>query len=83
VSLNTEMGVLFVEPALVARLQELFDEETSPHFSYEVTLDEDGRLRWTGEDDGVLKVWDDEPEASLRRRMLARVVSFLPIESQL
>ena len=81
-SLNTEMGVLFVEPGLVARLREIFRSETSPQMSYRVYL-EDGSLRWEGEDENRMTVWDHEPEASFMRRLVARIVSWLPIESQL
>jgi putative cardiolipin synthase len=82
-SLNTEMGVLFVEPGLVARLREIFRNETSPHMSYRVYLSDSGSLRWDGEDDDRMVTWDHEPEASFMRRLVARVVSWLPIESQL
>ncbi|TWG55069.1 phospholipase D family protein [Aminobacter sp. J44] len=83
VSLNTEMGVLFSEPALVQRLQDLFDEETSPSMSFRLYLDDARKIVWEGEEDGVLQCWNHDPEASLRRRAVARVVSVLPIESQL
>ena len=83
VSLNTEMGVLFVQPELVGRMREHFRQESSPHMSYRVFLAEDGSLRWQGEADGVLRIWDHEPEAGLTRRLVAKAVSWLPIESQL
>lgn len=83
VSLNTEMGVLFVEPQLVERLRDIFAEETGPSMSYRLFLADDGRLRWQGENEGSMKDWDNEPKASFRRRLVATVVSWLPIESQL
>lgn len=82
-SLNTEMGILFEVPELVAVVADLFREETRPTDSYRVTLDASGDLRWTSEEGGVAVVHDHEPEASLARRILARVVSWLPLESQL
>lgn len=82
-SLNTEMGVLFVEPDLVGRMREVFRQETGPQMSYRVHLDESGALRWEGERDGEMTVWDREPEAGLMRRLVAALVSWLPIESQL
>ena len=83
VSVNTEMGVLFVQPELVKRMREQFLRETVPEMSYRVHLAEDGSLRWEGEAEGRIKVWDHEPEASGTRRLVAAVVSWLPIESQL
>jgi putative cardiolipin synthase len=59
-------------------MQAVFSEETAPKRSYRVIL-RDGRLRWAGDD----AVADREPDASLRRRMVARAISLLPVESQL
>jgi cardiolipin synthase C len=78
VSLNTEMGVLFEHADLAREMQAVFSEETAPKRSYRVIL-LDGRLRWAGDD----AVADREPDASLRRRMVARAISLLPVESQL
>ncbi len=82
-SLNTEMGVLFVERELVAVLRGLFELETNPQMSYRVFLGEDGRLRWAEELDGRIVIHDREPEATRPRRLVASVISWLPIESQL
>jgi putative cardiolipin synthase len=82
VSLNAEMGVLFEDERLVAELRRRFRHETLPQTSYEVTL-RDGRLTWTGVDQGQMHQYTSEPEASLSRRILAALVRHLPIESQL
>lgn len=83
VSLNTEMGVLFAEPTLVETLHGQFEMETSPQMSYRVLLGDDGRLCWTGEDDGRMTTFDNEPETRPARRFVATVISWLPVESQL
>ena len=82
VSLNTEMGVVFECGELVRELRELFVAETSPQRSYRVSLD-NGRLRWDGEDEDGPQSYSSEPRASLRRRLVAFVMRWLPIESQL
>ena len=82
VSLNAEMGVLFEDERLVAQLRQRFERERSPQASYEVTL-RGGSLLWTGVDDGEMRQYTSEPEASLSRRLLAALVRFLPIELQL
>jgi len=82
-SLNTEMGVLFVQPDLVARLTALFERETRPDFSYELALAENGALSWREEDRGRTVVHRHEPEASRTRRAVAAIVTWLPIQSQL
>ena len=83
VSLNTEMGVLFAVPELVAEMDRIFAEEISPAMSYRVTLDGDDGLIWSATESGVAVQLTQEPEASLGRRILARVVGWLPLESQL
>lgn len=82
VSLNTEMGVLFVQPQLVAEMRRLFSLETAPQSSYRLSV-YDGRLRWEGEVGGQRRQYDHEPEAGFARRLLATLVGLLPIHSQL
>lgn len=82
VSLNAEMGVLFEDEELVAKLRQRFRHEILPQTSYAVTL-RDNRLVWTGVDQGQMHQYGSEPEASVSRRLLATLVRFLPIESQL
>jgi len=82
-SLNTEMGVLFEIPALVAEMSALFSDEISPDMSYALHLNENGRLRWHAQQDGLPVVYDHEPEAGWFRLIVARIVGLLPLESQL
>jgi len=80
--LNAEMGVLFSDDGLVAELGRLFRHEKSPQTSYRVFL-KSGKIRWEGEAEGEMRQYAHEPAASLSRRLLARLVRHLPIESQL
>lgn len=83
-SLNTEMGVLFDNPALIADMGTLFAWETSPAFSYQVRWDDHaGGVRWVAEHDGHLIEQRREPGATWLKRLIARVVGWLPLESQL
>ncbi|HET7655892.1 MAG TPA: phospholipase D-like domain-containing protein, partial [Luteimonas sp.] len=81
--LNTEMGVLFDDPALAAAVREEYERLAAPGQSYAVFLDEDGRVRWRDGSEQPPRVLDTEPDASLGRRAFARVLRWLPIESQL
>jgi len=78
-SVNTEMGILFEHAALARQMQAIFAEETAPKRSYKVVLS-GGRIGWQ---DDAGRILDNEPDASLRRRALAAVISILPVESQL
>ncbi len=81
-NLNTEMGAFAREPELCRRLLAEHARLTDPERSYRVGL-EDGRLVWSDEGRSGPRVQRHEPAASLHRRVIARIVSWLPIESQL
>jgi putative cardiolipin synthase len=81
-SINTEMGLLFRCPAVVRQLNASFETQLAPEFSYRLEL-QDGRLVWTETRDGRTVIHHAEPEAPLRRRLPAWLISWLPIESQL
>ncbi|GGE15177.1 phospholipase D family protein [Aureimonas endophytica] len=83
-SLNTEMGLIFDHPELVRRMRDLFEEETSPGMSYALGLDAEGAIVWRSEDAaGSETRHRHEPRATLGRRLVARAVGWLPLESQL
>lgn len=82
-NLNTEMGILFEEPTIVQALQNEFKMKTSSDYSYQIVL-LDGDINWYDEDDkNKLIIWQHDPESKWWQRMIAKIVSYLPIESQL
>jgi putative cardiolipin synthase len=83
VALNTEMGTFVRNDEVARQLREEHERLASPLRSWRVTRAGPGRLRWTAEVDGTLRVLAREPEASRIRRVLARLVRLLPVESQL
>jgi len=83
VSLNTEMGVLFDCPTIAAKMEAVWQHDTAPDHSFAVSLTPDGALQWHASDDGKAATYDRDPEASFWRRLTARVVGWLPLESQL
>lgn len=81
--LNTEMGVLFDDAGLGAAVEAEYHRLAGPGFSYDVVVDDRGRLRWR---DGLTSpptLLEREPGASLWRRVVAVVLGWLPIETQL
>ena len=82
VSLNSEMGVLFEDEKLVAELRQHFQAEIALEASYRLEL-KNNLIHWHGCDQGRLKDYTHEPEAGIFRRILAALVRYLPIESQL
>jgi len=82
ISLNTEMGVLFDDPALTKEVNAVFAREISPALSYRLSLD-NGEIAWQDGAAASAKMLDAEPDASIWRRTAATVIGLLPIESQL
>ncbi|HWT15478.1 MAG TPA: phospholipase D family protein [Patescibacteria group bacterium] len=77
--LNTEMGFMIDSPALARACAEGFGEDISAH-AYAVRLDPDPHLCWHEHDDGAERAHRLEPGASIWRRALVRLLSWLPIE---
>jgi putative cardiolipin synthase len=83
VSLNTEMGVVFHHPELAAEVSEVFRRQIEPTASFKVGL-EGKRPVWTDDRKGkVRRLLGAEPDASLRRKLVATIAGRLPLESQL
>ena len=77
--LNSEIGVLIDHGALAKRINQVFDNDV-PKYAWRVTEAADGKLQWTVQGDTGAKVVDQEPEASIWRRIAATVLSWFPIE---
>lgn len=81
--LNTEMGVLFDDPALAVQLRDEYLRLASPEQSYWIALAPDGQVRWLDRAAQPPHWLYTEPESSLWLRASARAISWLPLESQL
>lgn len=80
VQLNTEMGVVFEHAGLAAELRRYFEQSVRPEHAWQVTLADDGLLRWR---DTQGRWLSREPETRAGLRLLVWLLGFLPIESQL
>lgn len=80
--LNTEMGVFFESPEIFAELIKKYKGVISDDVSYEVILRDD-QMIWKDGSDGEYKEWKKDPETSWMTRAFVKVVSWLPVESQL
>ncbi len=76
--LNTEGGAFVRHPALAERLAAEFARLTAPTHSWRVSL-AGGRLEWRDADEAL----HHEPDTPLSRRVLARILGWLPIEAHL
>lgn len=79
---NTELGLLFEEPALVAELSALFDTLSAPAQAYAVSTQHHA-VRWRVARLGLPALMTVEPEAAWHRRTISWIVGHLPIQSYL
>ncbi|WP_354186274.1 phospholipase D family protein [Bartonella japonica] len=82
-ALNTEMGILFECAPIAARLDLLFSEETTGEMSYHLRLGDNNRIYWDFIENEKQHSIDYEPESNFWRRAFAKIISWLPIETQL
>ena len=80
--LNTEMGVLIDEPTLGAEIAQGLSDSL-PMDTWQLSLDERNKLRWTGLQDGEPVEYDKEPMTNWWQRFMAGFYRILPIRSQL
>jgi putative cardiolipin synthase len=78
--MNTEMGILFDQPDLIAELFEVFNADTALGTSYALSL-QGNTLQWNGPD--LQSVYTTEPEARWLKRGVSWLVGHLPIQSYL
>lgn len=79
--LNTELGVIIRDPELALIYTVLVQDKLQDQ-TFEVFLNEDGKLRWRGYDDGEEIIYDKEPETTWFERTKAWFARIIP-KSQL
>ena len=81
-NIDSEMGVIIESEELAAEFAERFFA-TIEEQAYEVFLNEQGKLRWRGTEDGREVVLSKEPQTGFWRRFSAAFLRILPVKSQL
>ena len=80
--LNTELG-LAVDSVDLSTSMACSILDTLPEYAYKLRLSKKGRLQWLLRTSGVEEVITTEPQTSFWRRLLAKLMSLLPIEEQM
>jgi putative cardiolipin synthase len=83
INLNTEIGLLVYSEELATQVAELIDEVIQPENSWQVTLDDEGKLVWKGSKNGLAVTHNSDPEAGGWRKFKTSIFSMLPIEKHL
>ena len=81
-NINTELGVIINDPDLGKRVVDEIRQKL-PTQTYEVFLNEKGKVRWRGLEDGEEVIYDKEPDTTWGQRFKVGFVRILPIKSQL
>jgi putative cardiolipin synthase len=80
--LNTEMGMA-VDSTELSSIMATSILDTLPEFTYKLRLSQKGKLQWLLQTTGAEEVITTEPQTSLMRRFLTKLMSLLPIEEQM
>jgi putative cardiolipin synthase len=81
-NINTELGVIIRSPELADMAATLLKASLERQ-TFEVFLNEKGKLRWRGVHDGVETIYDKEPQTTWSQRFAAGFMRILPIRGQL
>ena len=79
---DTELGTVIYSPELATRLVESITAAL-PQRTFQVFLDDDGKVRWKGYDDGKEVILEKEPQSGYWRRVNANTMRWAPIKGQL
>ncbi len=80
--INTELGVIIQSPELAEQFARRV-LAALPEQTFEVFLNEKGKLRWRGMEDGQEIIFDKEPHTTWWQRFVAGFMRILPIRGQL
>ena len=77
--LNTEVSLMVDSPELASGILAAFAPDFLPENSWQVSLDEQGELRWQSGDEVLTR----QPAGSIWQRMGDAFFGLLPIDSQM
>jgi putative cardiolipin synthase len=80
--INTELGVIIQSPELAEGLATAIDKALAKQ-TYEVFLNEKGKLRWRAFENGEEVIYKKEPQTTWWQRFKAGFMRILPIRGQL
>ncbi len=81
-NLNTESGVIIESQQMASMFGDRVDAGLRTQ-TYELFLNDDGKLRWRGYDDGQEVIYKKEPKSTWGQRFIAGFMRLMPIRGQL
>ena len=82
VDINTELGVIIDSPQIAESVAEAVDQQLNST-TYEVILNDKGKIRWVDRSGDEEKELKKEPQTSFWRRFMAGFYRIFPIKGQL
>jgi len=81
-NLNTESGVIINSEEMGSHFAKKFTDSIEAQ-TYELFLNENGKVRWRGFEDGQEVIYEKEPQSTWGQRFFAGLMRFVPVRSQL
>jgi putative cardiolipin synthase len=81
-NINTELGVIIRSPEIATAIVDGFEAKKAEE-TFEVFLNEKGKLRWRSLEDGREVIYKKEPQTTWGQRFMAGFYRMLPIRGQL
>ena len=81
-NINTELGVIIRSPKIASEIADMVSLKATTE-AWEVFLNEKGKLRWRGMDNGEEVILEKEPQTTWGQRFMAGFYRILPIRGQL
>jgi len=81
-NINTELGVIIRSPEMSDQAAKRIEAQLAEQ-TFEVFLNDKGKLRWRGLHDGVETIYKKEPQTTWSQRFAAGFMRILPIRGQL
>jgi putative cardiolipin synthase len=86
--LNTEIGLIIDSPELAVQTATRFNAMAQPDNAYRPSFvtgagAADTGLQWTTEENGAMVVYRTEPSPSVWRRIITRILAWLPLRNEL
>jgi putative cardiolipin synthase len=76
--LNTEIGVVTESELLARRLGRLIERDMAPANAWRVTMNEEGWLRWSAEEQELRR----QPAQGFGQRLIEFMLNLLPLKNQ-
>ncbi len=80
---NSEIALLVRSEEFGSIVMAEMEEEFAPGNAYRVDMDEHGKLFWTIDTDAGEELWTHDPGTTAWRRMITRMIGWIPVENEL